>query len=382
MKKKVLSFILVTMLVVMMLPMSAYAASESDFQQDQLVEAYNNIIENFSKDESGQYIYPNEYAGAYIENGLLNICLTEDNDEIRNKYLSESGSPESIQFVIKGFNLNYLNNLADQVRNIEGEDILTVAVIQKSNSVDVGTNKDVNQVKNDILSALPVTFNNTLLTLPEDIPLNVTYQNLETSIQRDDNTYQVQPYAIPTLMGGLAFSSNQHGFTLGICGKYNGNSAILTCGHSQQVGKSVTVNGSVIGSIVKVNWSSSGYYDYAIIQLNSNAAAKVTNKVKTQSGTQTITSINKSSVEGMKVNRYGKTSGFKTGTVLATNISTTLDGVVCYGLVEVSADSTPQPGDSGGPVYYGSNFYGTVTGYNTSGVWFYSPSGAVPGFSL
>ena len=130
MKKKVLSFILVNILVVMMIPMSAYAASEADFQQDQLVEAYNNIIENFSKDESGQYIYPNEYAWSYIENWLLNIWLTEYNDEIRNKYLSESGSPEIIQFVIKGFNLNYLNNLADQFRNIEGEDILTVAVIQ------------------------------------------------------------------------------------------------------------------------------------------------------------------------------------------------------------------------------------------------------------
>lgn len=50
--------------------------------------------------------------------------------------------------------------------------------------------------------------------------------------------------------------------------------------------------------------------------------------------------------------------------------------------IEVSSDSTPQPGDSGGPVYYGSNLYGIIKGYISSGVWYYSPSGAVTGFSL
>lgn len=381
MKKKFLSFILFSALLVSMIPMSAYAASESNpsQNQDQLVEAYNNILETFSKAENGQYIYPEEYAGAYIDNGLLNICVTENSDAIRNEYLQASGFPSSINFVVKDFNLHYLENLADQVRNMKDEDIRTVAVIQKSNIVDVGTDGNVDQVKNDILSMIPAVSNSISTT---DIPLTVTYKSFNISAPNENDDNQIVPYAIPTLIGGTTLSSNGCRFTLGICGKYNGNPAVLTCGHGQAVGKSVTANGSVIGSVVKVNYSSRGYYDYSIIQLNSSAAAKATNKVKTQSSSQTITSINKSSVEGMTVNRYGSTSGFKTGTVLATDMSVTYENVVCYGLVEVSADSTSQPGDSGGPVYYGSNLYGIVKGHSSTGVWYYSPSGAVSGFSL
>ena len=331
MKKKFLSFILFSALLVSMIPMSAYAASESNpsQNQDQLVEAYNNILETFSKAENGQYIYPEEYRS--------------------------------------------------QVRNMKDEDIRTVAVIQKSNIVDVGTDGNVDQVKNDILSMIPAVSNSISTT---DIPLTVTYKSFNISAPNENDDNQIVPYAIPTLTGGTTLSSNGCRFTLGICGKYNGNPAVLTCGHGQAVGKSVTANGSVIGSVVKVNYSSRGYYDYSIIQLNSSAAAKATNKVKTQSSSQTITSINKSSVEGMTVNRYGSTSGFKTGTVLATDMSVTYENVVCYGLVEVSADSTSQPGDSGGPVYYGSNLYGIVKGHSSTGVWYYSPSGAVSGFSL
>lgn len=92
--------------------------------------------------------------------------------------------------------------------------------------------------------------------------------------------------------------------------------------------------------------------------------------------------INQTSIEGMTVKRYGRTSGYKTGVVISTNMSGTFNGNVCYGLVEVSSDSTPQPGNSGGPVYYGSNLYGIIKGYISSGVWYYSPSGAVRGFSL
>lgn len=48
---------------------------------------YQNLINAFSKDASGFPIYPDEYAGAYIKDGILFIQLTDTSAAIQNQYI-------------------------------------------------------------------------------------------------------------------------------------------------------------------------------------------------------------------------------------------------------------------------------------------------------
>lgn len=363
---------------------SASAIDDSDafIAEDSLIEAYNHILSSFERDSNNQYVYPDEYAGAYIEDLKLYICVTQLNDNIKNNYFSSAKTTNNIEFVVKPYSLNDLNILISQIETSNIDNISTICVIQKNNSIRIGTsNTDINSFEKQLLSSLPAPSRNQIQA--KTLPIEIVYSpqlNLELPDKQDST---IVPTALPSLVGGIKLSlSDGSYFSLGLCGKYNGKPAILTCGHMQTVGSSVYVNSQKIGAFVKVNWPTSGYYDYGIIELTSAASQFSTNKVKTASSTQAITSTNYSSVEGMSIQRYGCRTGYGTGTVSATNMSVTYGGHLIHGLVEVGTATSINSGDSGGSVYSGNKFYGVIKGHNGSNLFYYSPSGVVSGFSV
>lgn len=363
---------------------SANAINDSDAftVEDSLIEAYNHILSSFERDSNNQYVYPDEYAGAYIEDLKLYICVTHLNDNIKNNYFSSAKTTNNIEFVVKPYSLNDLNILISQIETSNIDNISTICVIQKNNSIRIGTsNTDINSFEKQLLSSFPAPSRNQIQA--KTLPIEIVYSpqlNLELPDKQDST---IVPTALPSLVGGIKLSlSDGSYFSLGLCGKYNGKPAILTCGHMQTVGSSVYVNSQKIGTFVKVNWPTSGYYDYGIIELTSAASQFSTNKVKTASSTQAITSTNYSSVEGMSIQRYGCRTGYGTGTVSATNMSVTYGGHLIHGLVEVGTTTSINSGDSGGSVYSGNKFYGVIKGHNGSNLFYYSPSGVVSGFSV
>ena len=66
--------------------------------QYEAVVAYNLLVNNFAKDDVGLPIYPDEYGGAYIENGKLVLQLTDDSSENRSRYSSMCENKSKVVF--------------------------------------------------------------------------------------------------------------------------------------------------------------------------------------------------------------------------------------------------------------------------------------------
>ena len=60
--------------------------------------SYQKLYDSFGKDDVGLPIYPDEYAGAYIEDGNLIIQLTDNSTAMRNKYLQICETDLKIDF--------------------------------------------------------------------------------------------------------------------------------------------------------------------------------------------------------------------------------------------------------------------------------------------
>lgn len=110
--------------------------------------------------------------------------------------------------------------------------------------------------------------------------------------------------------------------------------------------------------------------DYAIVQYD----ASYTNYPSTV-GNQNITSAANATV-GESVSRRGSTTGTRTGTVQALNVTVRYQGGgVVRGLVQTNACA--EPGDSGGPFYDGTKALGLTSGgsgnCSTGGTTFFQP---------
>lgn len=72
-----------------------------------------------------------------------------------------------------------------------------------------------------------------------------------------------------TLMGGTALT----GYTLGVCGRYNGQPAFAMCGHGLAKGDKIKYaeNNSVIGTVSEQCYENDKYGDYAIVSITDSS---------------------------------------------------------------------------------------------------------------
>ncbi|GAA2438570.1 S1 family peptidase [Streptomyces macrosporus] len=140
----------------------------------------------------------------------------------------------------------------------------------------------------------------------------------------------------------------------------------LTAGHCTN-GTSTWTNGSTtLGSTAGSSFPGN---DYGIVRYTSSISRPG------QVGSQDITRAANPSV-GQTVYRRGSTTGTHSGRVTGLNATVNYGGGdIVYGLIQTNVCA--EPGDSGGPLYYGTTAYGLTSGgsgnCSTGGTTFFQP---------
>ncbi len=334
--------------------------------QQPAIDAYENLLKCFIK-MGNEIVYPDEYGGCYISDNCLNICLTDISETNKEKYRGYCATEDVVNFVTVNYSLNYLNTIADSISIEAVENVVSIGVCQSNNSVDIGVNStDFNKTEREIES---VTNNISLFSDSNELPINIYYSE------------KAEPAS--ELIGGQQMSANSS-ISLGVCGTYSGNPAILTCGHTLYVGDNVYINGTKVGEVVVRRFSDGSNYDYGIVKITNTSTFTRTNKVKNDANNTTITSTASSSpAEGTLVCKYGFKNGFGVGKVTNSSISVNYGEEVIRKLVQVSTTTgnTVASGDSGGPVYRGHTYHGGVSGASGN-TWYFSPVHGASSFTV
>ncbi len=130
---------------------SAFATSIDD-SDAQLValEIYGRLLQSFGTDDTisnprlDTTLYPDTYAGAYYEDGVLNICLTDTSEDVTRQYTEITGT-DHIRFVKKEFSYTYITTLYDDICLLMPEGtwgIRTAEVSQHENTVKIGVGSE------------------------------------------------------------------------------------------------------------------------------------------------------------------------------------------------------------------------------------------------
>ncbi|MBQ4256805.1 MAG: hypothetical protein II714_04040 [Oscillospiraceae bacterium] len=130
---------------------SAFATSIDD-NDAQLIalEIYGRLLQSFGTDDTisnrrlDTTLYPDTYAGAYYEDGMLNIYLTDTSEEVTRQYAEITGT-DHVRFVKKEFSYTYLTALYDDICLLMPEGtwgIRTVEVSQYENIVKIGVSSE------------------------------------------------------------------------------------------------------------------------------------------------------------------------------------------------------------------------------------------------
>ncbi len=130
---------------------SAFATSIDDSDAQQIaLEIYERLLQSFGTDDTisnprlDTTLYPDTYAGAYYEDGMLKIYLTDTSEEVTRQYAEITGT-DHVRFVKKEFSYTYLTALYDDICLLIPEGtwgIRTVEVSQYENIVKIGVSSE------------------------------------------------------------------------------------------------------------------------------------------------------------------------------------------------------------------------------------------------
>ncbi len=105
---------------------------EAPAGQDRAIAAYEEIVTSFGG------AYPAEFGDAYLEDNYLWVCLTDDSEQMREKYLALSGDPEILRFRKVDYGYNDLRALQDAIVGTPEIVFASVGVDVTENRVAVG----------------------------------------------------------------------------------------------------------------------------------------------------------------------------------------------------------------------------------------------------
>ena len=323
--------------------------------QENAVMANECINQMFETDENGMIIYPNEYAGAWIDENMLVLALTNVEDEVISKYIDFAGEYANyVRFEKAEFSYNYLKTVEENV----------VQTLVEEENVNV-VNHYVSDITNSIVIGIDGEDANNRAMLCMDFESEVDVP-IVYEISTETNTMTTSLY------GGEALrnSSAACNLTLGCCGAYNNAFAIVSCGHGEQakgdVIKYQKETGEVIGTVSYIRYENNQYGDFEFITVNSNF--NTTNKIKPNnsiSGTLSNPAVN------TVLRYYGKSTGYVSyGTVKNRDVTVHADNEkYIKGLSTIKLTyGECNPGDSGAPFFQtassGVNFCGILHGSN------------------
>ena len=287
------------------------------------------LYDTFQLTSTG-YAYPSNFAGTYIEDGILHILWTELSEQ-QQRFYDELFKPYngSYNYKIVDYSYSDLKTLCektcDELKN--QIQISSYCVDVRKNSAKIGV------IKEDYEKAVQYsqTFNQ-----KSNVPIYYDVQE--------------RPKTNSTLMGGTPCTTNGVPFTIGMCGTYNGQNAAVTCGHSMTLNRTIKHYGTTIGT---TSYIQTTYGDYSIILTNSNAT--LTNRVKTGSNTYIeIEGTLDNPPVGAIVCMYGDETGYSVyGEIEDVGLTITYDnGLTVRELNRVNwTECAAVDGDSGGPYF-------------------------------
>jgi len=172
--KKLISFVLL-----LTIALTAVGCAEPEMEarpgtQDEVLTAYSEILASIGAHvphEPGYPGYPEEFGDAYLEDGCLVICLTENTRKMRDAYRERVSQPELLRFreVEHSYNdlyaLQMALNTADPIDGIASygvdvmENCLSVGIPDLSNTEDILAQIEARlpQEVRDLFEKLPVS---------------------------------------------------------------------------------------------------------------------------------------------------------------------------------------------------------------------------------
>lgn len=152
-----------------------------------------------------------------------------------------------------------------------------------------------------------------------------------------------QPYW--NIIGGQAITSSGSRCSAGFSARSSsGTRYLLTAGHCTELGGTWSGVGGTIGPVAATSFPGN---DYGAIRVSSSAAASTALVDRYSSGSDVTVTGSANATVGAATCRSGSTTGWRCGTVTATNQTVNYGGGdIVSGLTRTSACA--QPGDSGG----------------------------------
>ena len=301
-------------------------------------------------------IYPANYAGEYLDDNTLIVNITDGIDEYSiesassalsvTEYMDLMNDSTAVEINVVEYSLNNLIEMYNQLIPylFENYDVAGLCIDQRANQIKISV------LENDYQNLLNDTF----------IQNNIDMLDIE-----------IGEYAVAcTNMFGGNKITNAGGIpsSIGIGGSYNGEPAILTCGHGFEVGDSIYFNGTKIGEVEVQRCNQSEghttldtYGDFSIVPI-SNSQYVPTHRVQNATSTTEVVGTYSSLLQGADVLKYGCIAGYAWGEVLQTNYYLAfghsefqndyfVSGLTQSILTNGKGTDVSAQGDSGGPIY-------------------------------
>lgn len=340
-----------------------------------------------------EYIYPEEYAGCYInDDNKLVICLTDTNEVILQKYFIICG--KNIEFQKVEYSLSVFVNLCEMLEDYnKNENNIRVGYNNKNNKLTIFCDADKKQsVENYIIknNATYKTFNEINAVSENTFDVKnmisfVTMDNCEAANKDNgilnENILNTENLNSPSVLKPGSRIRNYRdadtgNFTLGIWAKDAfGNIGAITCAHpffefhggflssesTVYVGSGTSELGVVQESNAHYNGKS---YDCAFISITNFQYLPTTELTIGGSISRLYEKVQ--APQGTIVHILGDKTKGVSGKIVDVDVSS--GGTIEIGYTIETTNGNIDKGDSGGPAYITENGVNKLLGFQSSGI--------------
>ena len=247
--------------------------------QANAVAANECLNESFGHDAIGNITFPDDFAGARIEEDKLVLSLTDTTAENKAKYIRWAGDyADYLLFENVEYSYNQLMNAAIDVTNTlkeSGYQITQYYVSEINNEVVLGMDLNSELCQNGVSQ----------INRPEALAASLSKEyNVPIRMENIAPSNTAASNSIATLRGGakiVNITSNSE-ITLSCCGYYAGSDAILTCGHGGHYNDTINYAasaGSTIGTVNYHNYYSGCTGDFEIIKVTNTDTFSTSNSI-------------------------------------------------------------------------------------------------------